>query len=107
MPVADDDFHAVVVPRENVIRLAGTAESAGYVLSLPEARIQNLVKLVRQVLPTWTLDPAKHAFFLTARLRLPPGGEAYAAGNKLHLSSERFGGQERGMVEPSQRYRIG
>ena len=51
MPVADDDFHAVVVPLENVIRVAGTAEFTGYNLSLPEARIQNLLTLVRQVLP--------------------------------------------------------
>jgi D-amino-acid dehydrogenase len=51
MPIADDDFHAVVVPLENVIRVAGTAEFTGYDLSLPEARIQNLVTLVKQVLP--------------------------------------------------------
>jgi D-amino-acid dehydrogenase len=51
MPVADDDFHAVVVPLENVIRVAGTAEFTGYDLSLPEARIQNLVTLVQQILP--------------------------------------------------------
>jgi len=59
LPVCDDDFHAVVVPLENVIRVAGTAEFTGYDLSLSEARIGNLVKLVRQVLPTWNLDPAK------------------------------------------------
>ena len=51
LPVADDDFHAVVVPLENVIRVAGTAEFTGYDLSLPEARIQNLLTLVKQVLP--------------------------------------------------------
>src|SRR6185437_5522761 len=51
LPVCDDDFHAVVVPLENVIRVAGTAEFAGYDLSLPEARIRNLVRLVQQVLP--------------------------------------------------------
>jgi D-amino-acid dehydrogenase len=51
MPVADDDFHAVVVPLENVIRVAGTAEFTGYDLSLSEARIQNLMTLVKQVLP--------------------------------------------------------
>ena len=50
-PVADDDFHAVVVPLENVIRVAGTAEFTGYDLTLPEARIQNLVRLVNLVLP--------------------------------------------------------
>lgn len=59
VPVSDDDFHAVVVPLENVIRVAGTAEFTGYDLSLPEARIGNLVKLVRQVLPTWALDRAR------------------------------------------------
>jgi D-amino-acid dehydrogenase len=58
LPVADDDFHAVVVPLESVIRVAGTAEFTGYDLSLPQARIQNLVTLVRQVLPSWRLDPA-------------------------------------------------
>ena len=50
-PVADDDFHAVVVPLGNVIRVAGTAEFTGYDLALTEARIQNLVALVNQVLP--------------------------------------------------------
>jgi D-amino-acid dehydrogenase len=59
VPVSDDDFHAVVVPLENVIRVAGTAEFTGYDLSLPDARIRNLVQLVKQVLPTWGLDPAK------------------------------------------------
>lgn len=51
VPVADDDFHAVVVPLENLIRVAGTAEFTGYDLTLPEARIENLLTLVRQVLP--------------------------------------------------------
>jgi D-amino-acid dehydrogenase len=49
----------VVVPLENVIRVAGTAEFTGYDLSLPEARIRNLVQLIKQVLPTWGLDPAR------------------------------------------------
>jgi D-amino-acid dehydrogenase len=51
LPICDDDFHAVVVPLERVIRVAGTAEFAGYDLSLPQARIRNLLTLVRQVLP--------------------------------------------------------
>lgn len=59
LPVCDDDFHAVVVPLENVIRVAGTAEFTGYDLSLPEARIQNLVTLVKQVLPAAGLDRAQ------------------------------------------------
>lgn len=59
LPVADDDFHAVVVPLENVIRVAGTAEFTGYDLTLPEARIQNLVTLVRQVLPEGKFERAQ------------------------------------------------
>jgi D-amino-acid dehydrogenase len=51
MPICDDDFHAVVVPLEGVIRVAGTAEFAGYDLSLTETRIRNLLRLVNQVLP--------------------------------------------------------
>lgn len=58
IPIADDDLHAVVVPLEGKIRVAGTAEFNGYDLSLPEVRIRNLHKLVRQVLPEENLDPA-------------------------------------------------
>jgi D-amino-acid dehydrogenase len=50
-PIVDDDFHAVVVPLENDIRLAGTAEFAGYDLSVPESRIRNLLTMLKQVLP--------------------------------------------------------
>ena len=59
LPVCDDDFHAVVVPLEGVIRVAGTAEFTGYDLSLPEARIQNLMTLLKQVLPTGGFERAQ------------------------------------------------
>ena len=59
MPIADDDFHAVVVPLEKVIRVAGTAEFTGYNLSLTESRIRNLLKLVRQVLPAGGFELAQ------------------------------------------------
>ena len=58
-PVADDDFHAVVVPLENSIRVAGTAELTGYDLSLREERIENLLTLVRQVLPAGGFERAQ------------------------------------------------
>ncbi len=58
-PICDDDFHAVVVPLEGVIRVAGTAEFAGYDLSLPDARIQNLANLVRKVLPAGGFERAQ------------------------------------------------
>ncbi|HVS78099.1 MAG TPA: D-amino acid dehydrogenase [Steroidobacteraceae bacterium] len=59
LPICDDDFHAVVVPLENVIRVAGTAEFTGYDLALTESRIRNLVTLVRQVLPGSGLERAQ------------------------------------------------
>jgi D-amino-acid dehydrogenase len=59
LPVCDDDFHAVVVPLGGLIRVAGTAEFAGYDLSLPESRIRNLLTLVRQVLPAARLERAQ------------------------------------------------
>ena len=58
-PVCDDDFHAVVVPLDGLIRVAGTAEFAGYDLSLPESRIRNLLTLVRKVLPAAPLERAR------------------------------------------------
>ena len=59
LPICDDDFHAVVVPLEGTIRVAGTAEFTGYDLSLTESRIQNLMTLVRQVLPRGRLERAQ------------------------------------------------
>ncbi len=58
-PIADDDFHAVVVPLGSAVRVAGTAEFTGYDLSLTESRIQNLLKLVRQVLPAGGFERAQ------------------------------------------------
>ena len=59
MPICDDDFHAVVVPLESVIRVAGTAEFTGYDLTLPQARVANLVKLVSHVLPQGGFERAE------------------------------------------------
>lgn len=50
-PIIDDQMHAVVVPFGNAIRVAGTAEFAGYDHSIPEARVRNLMTLAREVLP--------------------------------------------------------
>ena len=59
LPICDDDFHAVVTPLEGAVRVAGTAEFTGYDLSLTESRIQNLVTLVKQVLPAGGFERAQ------------------------------------------------
>jgi D-amino-acid dehydrogenase len=46
------------VPLEGMIRVAGTAEFIGYDLTLPAARIRNLLRLPQRVLPQAGLDPA-------------------------------------------------
>jgi D-amino-acid dehydrogenase len=58
IPVIDDQWHAVVVPLEGAIRVAGTAEFARYDLSIDPARIRNLTELLKAVLPRAPLDPA-------------------------------------------------
>lgn len=58
IPVIDDDLHAGVVPLEGAIRVVGTAEFAGYDLTLPPDRIRNLLRLMEAVLPQVQYDPA-------------------------------------------------
>jgi D-amino-acid dehydrogenase len=58
IPVVDDELHAVVVPLESAVRVAGTAEFAGYDRTIPVKRIRNLEKLLREVLPQAQFDPA-------------------------------------------------
>lgn len=58
IPVIDDDLHAAVTPLGNVIRVAGTAEFAGYDRTLTSTRIQNLKKLLKAILPELQYNPA-------------------------------------------------
>lgn len=58
VPVIDDHLHAVIVPLDGALRVAGTAEFAGYNLALSQTRIHNLLKFVRQILPQAQFDPA-------------------------------------------------
>lgn len=56
--VLDESLHAVVVPLEGGIRVAGTAEFTGFDLSPNAARIANLTRLLGEVLPEARVDPA-------------------------------------------------
>jgi D-amino-acid dehydrogenase len=58
VPIIDDHLHAVVTPLDGRLRVAGTAEFAGFDLSLSRPRILNLLTLVREVLPQVQFDPA-------------------------------------------------
>jgi len=57
VPSVDDDMHAAVVPVGGAIRVAGTAEFAGFDLTLRPERVKNLTRLVQQILPGAGLDP--------------------------------------------------
>ncbi|HKD20498.1 MAG TPA: D-amino acid dehydrogenase [Rhizomicrobium sp.] len=57
-PIIDSELHAVVVPLDGAVRLAGIAEFAGFDRSLNATRIHNLTKLLAAVLPRARLDPA-------------------------------------------------
>jgi D-amino-acid dehydrogenase len=55
-PLVDDALHAVVVPLEGAIRVAGTAEFTGFDLSANPVRIRNLTNLLDEVLPGAPID---------------------------------------------------
>jgi D-amino-acid dehydrogenase len=56
IPIVDDDFHAAVVPLAGAIRVAGTAEFAGYDRRPNPSRTGNLVKLLQRILPRAHFD---------------------------------------------------
>lgn len=51
IPVIDDHFHAAMCPLGDRLRVAGTAEFAGFDDALTPGRIENLYELVRRVYP--------------------------------------------------------
>jgi D-amino-acid dehydrogenase len=56
VPIVDDVMHAAVVPIGSAIRVAGTAEFAGFDLSMRPERVRNLIRLAHQLLPEAGLD---------------------------------------------------
>lgn len=53
MPVIDDALHAAATPLGGRLRVAGTAEIAGYDTRITPARVENLFNLLRGLFPTY------------------------------------------------------
>ena len=51
VPVIDEHFHAAVCPLGQQLRVAGTAEFAGFDTTLTQSRINNLYDLMRGIYP--------------------------------------------------------
>lgn len=60
-PIIDHHLHVVIVPFTNAIRIAGTAEFAGYDRSLDPVRVRSLLTTMRDILPQgrWDESAAK------------------------------------------------
>ena len=53
MPIIDDGFHAAITPLGDILRVAGTAEFAGYDDHLDQDRINNLYELLEEIYPNF------------------------------------------------------
>jgi D-amino-acid dehydrogenase len=57
LPVIDHALHTAIVPvGSDRVRIAGTAEFAGHDLSIPRARIDNLVTMLKRILPDFSSE---------------------------------------------------
>jgi D-amino-acid dehydrogenase len=75
MPVIDDALHAAATPLGARLRVAGTAEIAGYDLAITPGRIDNLFTLLRGLFPTYPaqLDRAQAEPWAGLRPMSPDG----------------------------------
>ncbi len=58
IPVVDDARHVAMTPLDGQLRVAGTAEFAGFDLSLTPGRIENLRQVVGEIFPGFVPGPA-------------------------------------------------
>ncbi len=59
MPINDDGYHVAITPLGDTLRVAGTAEFAGYDMTLRRDRLDDLYAMVREIYPDFasTIDP--------------------------------------------------
>ena len=70
VPVVDHDMHAAIVPVGNDrVRAVGTAEFAGFDLSIDPARLANLKTLLAELYPDYAAELAPEDFEPWAGLR--------------------------------------
>jgi D-amino-acid dehydrogenase len=60
IPIVDEELHAVATPLGERLRVAGTAEFTGHDVSVPGARVENLLRLLTRTFPLLArkVDPA-------------------------------------------------
>lgn len=51
IPIVDDSLHAAITPLGGLIRIAGTAELAGYNSTMPKARLLPLLDMLEKIYP--------------------------------------------------------
>lgn len=83
-PIIDDALHAVVTPLADNIRVAGTAEFAGFDTSLSTKRLDNLVSLLERVLPAGRFDLASATPWCGLR---PTSADGVPFIGRTHLSN--------------------
>jgi D-amino-acid dehydrogenase len=72
--IVDDELHAAVVPvGEDLLRVAGTAEFAGFDLSVNPDRVANLRSLLEQVYPQYDLGATEGEAWCGLRPMTPDG----------------------------------
>jgi D-amino-acid dehydrogenase len=81
VPVVDDALHAAVTPLGERLRVAGTAELAGYDDTLREGRIRNLLALMKRIYPRYplSLDESEAQPWIGFRPMTPDGAPVLGA----------------------------
>lgn len=73
IPVVDGDLHAAAVPVGSALRVAGTAEFAGFDMTLRRDRVRHLIGMAQRMLPRADLNPSTAKAWCGLRPMSPDG----------------------------------